>query len=212
MGVGVLILGHSGSGKSTSLRNMPPEQVGVFNVASKPLPFKAKFPNIVNHATYDVIKASLAKNGLKRYVIDDANYLMSFELFSRAKEVGYGKFTDIAVRYASLLDVIREHTSDDTIVYVMSHIDTGDDGRVQVKSVGKMLQNQLCIEGLFSIVLMCETDGKNHYFVTQSDGYTPAKTPMGMFSEVKVDNDLAMVDKAIREYYGFDNKEGEKKK
>jgi hypothetical protein len=201
MGTPVLILGASGSGKSTSLRNFEPTEVGVFNVASKPLPFKKRL-NVVNHATYQVIQKTLAKNNLRCYVIDDSQYLMAFNMFDRAKEVGYQKFTDCALNFYNLLALIRDFTSEDTIVYLLHHIDRDDSGHIKAKTSGKMLDNQLTLEGLFSIVLLAETDGKTHWFTTQSDGFTPAKSPMEMFP-ARIDNDLKAVDTAIREYYGF---------
>lgn len=210
MGVPVLIMGASGSGKSASLRNFQPEEIGVFNVASKPLPFRKKL-NVANHATYQMITAGLKKNSLRCYVIDDSQYLMAFDLFDRAKEMGYQKFTDCALNFYNLLTVIREQTSDDTIVYLLHHTDRGDDGHIKAKTSGKMLDNQLTLEGLFSIVLLAETDGKDHWFTTQSDGFTTAKSPMEMFP-VKMDNDLKAADTAIREYWGLNIKEEENAK
>lgn len=210
MGTPVLILGASGSGKSTSLRNFEPTEVGVFNVASKPLPFKKRL-NVVNHATYQVIQKTLAKNNLRCYVIDDSQYLMAFNMFDRAKEVGYQKFTDCALNFYNLLALIRDHTTDDTIVYLLHHTERDDTGHIKAKTSGKMLDNQLTLEGLFSIVLLAETDGKAHWFTTQSDGFTPAKSPMEMFAP-KIDNDLKAVDTAIREYYGFNGGKEENEK
>lgn len=210
MGVPVLIMGASGSGKSASLRNFQPEEIGVFNIASKPLPFRKKL-NVANHATYQMITAGLKKNSLRCYVIDDSQYLMAFDLFDRAKEMGYQKFTDCALNFYNLLTVIREQTSDDTIVYLLHHTDRGDDGHIKAKTSGKMLDNQLTLEGLFSIVLLAETDGNEYSFVTQSDGFTTAKSPMGMFPR-EMDNDLKAVDTVIREYWGLNNKEEENAK
>lgn len=210
MGVPVLIMGASGSGKSASLRNFQPEEIGVFNVASKPLPFRKKL-NVANHATYQMITAGLKKNSLRCYVIDDSQYLMAFDLFDRAKEMGYQKFTDCALNFYNLLTVIREQTSDDTIVYLLHHTDRSDDGHIKAKTSGKMLDNQLTLEGLFSIVLLAETDGNEYSFVTQSDGFTTAKSPMGMFPR-EMDNDLKAVDTVIREYWGLNNKEEENAK
>lgn len=201
MGVPVLIMGASGSGKSCSLRNFSPAEVGVFNVASKPLPFRRKL-NVVNNATYGLIQQVLAKNSLRCYVIDDTQYLMAFGLFDRAKETGYNKFTDCALNFYNLLKFIREHTTEDTIVYLLHHTERDDMGYTKAKTSGKMLDNQLTLEGLFSIVLLAETDGKSHWFTTQSNGFTTAKSPMELFPP-KIDNDLKAVDTAIREYYEF---------
>ncbi len=202
MGIPVLVMGASGSGKSASLRNFEPSEVGVFNVASKPLPFRKKLAT-VNHADYNIIQKSLLANKLRSYVIDDSQYLMAFGLFDRAKEMGYSKFTDCALNFYNLLKFIREHTTEDTIVYLLHHTERDDMGYIKAKTSGKMLDNQLTLEGLFSIVLLAETDGKSHWFTTQSNGFTTAKSPMEMFA-AKIDNDLKMVDTKIRQYYEFE--------
>lgn len=208
MGVPVLILGASGSGKSASLRNFDTEEIGIYNVASKPLPFRKQMM-LVNHVSYDRIMASLQANKLKCYAIDDSQYLMAFDLFDRVKEIGYQKFTDCAKKFYDLIQTVINKTSDDTIVYFLHHTERTDDGHVKAKTSGKMLDNQLTLEGLFSIVLLADTDGKEHNFITQSDGFTTAKSPMEMFAPV-IPNDLKAVDTAIREYYGFNqNKEEE---
>jgi len=204
MGVPILILGQSGSGKSTSLRNFEIEEVGVFNVASKPLPFKKKL-NVMNKATYGTITTALQRGKLKRYVIDDSQYLMAFGMFAKAKEAGYGKFTDIALDFYNLLKFITDGTPEDTVVYFLHHTETTEDGRVKAKTSGKMLDNQLTLEGLFSVVLLAETADGQYRFRTQSDGCNPCKSPMGMFPLV-IDNDLKHVDETIREYYNL-NKE-----
>lgn len=202
MGLPILVLGESGSGKSSSLRNFEPGEIGILNVASKPLPFRKALPKI-DKASYPIITRTLQKNTLKAYAVDDAQYLMTFSAFSRAKETGYGKFTDIALEYYNLIQTIINDTTPDTLVYLLQHIDTTDDGRIKAKTVGKMLDNQLTVEGMFAIVLLARTDGQRHWFDTQSDGYTTVKTPMEMFAEREIDNDLKMVDTTIRDYYGF---------
>lgn len=201
MGIPVLILGESGSGKSTSLRNFSEKEVTVFNVANKLLPFRKKL-DVVKNANYNTIGKTLEKQEKKIYVIDDSQYLLAFEMFDRAKETGYNKFTDIALRFRNMLDYIITKLPDDTIVYFLHHTETTDSGKVKAKTIGKMLDNQLTVEGLFSIVLYCRVDGERHIFETQSDGYTTAKSPMEMFEYV-IDNDLKFVDEKIREYYSL---------
>lgn len=199
MGIPVMILGESGSGKSASLRNFSPEEIGVLNVASKPLPFRKKLKS-VNHADYKTIYSALSKAKLKAYAIDDAQYLMAFEMFGKVNESGYQKFTQCAKNFYDLVQFVINNTPDDCIVYFLQHTERSDDGRIKAKTSGKMLDNQLTLEGLFSIVLLCETDGKTHKFITQSDGYTTAKSPMEMLP-AEMDNDLKAVDVAIRDYY-----------
>lgn len=201
MGIPVLVLGESGSGKSCSLRNFDSSEIVVYNVAGKPLPFRKKL-NRADNVSYQQILANLEKKNFKTYVIDDSQYLMAFEIFNRAKETGYNKFTDVALNFKNLIDFIIKKLPEDTIVYFLHHTETTDTGKIKAKTSGKMLDNQLTLEGLFSIVLLCKTDGKEHYFETQSDGFTTCKSPMEMFN-FKIDNDLKLVDSTIREYYGF---------
>lgn len=199
MGIPVLILGESGSGKSTSLRNFEPGEIGIFNVASKPLPFRKRLPK-ADGAGYQNIINSLSKPKLRAYAIDDSQYLMAFESFEKVNETGYGKFTSMAMNFYNLVQYVIRQTPPDVIVYFLQHTEKTDDGRTKAKTLGKMLDNQLTLEGLFSIVLLCKTDGTRHYFETQSDGATTAKSPLDMF-EREIDNDLKMVDTTIREYW-----------
>ena len=206
MGIPVLILGESGSGKSASLRNFEPADVSIFNVAGKPLPFRKKLPS-KSTSDYEAIKACISQSSKKAFVIDDSQYLMCFESFARAKDTGFNKFTDFALHFYNLVQFIIRNTPPDVIVYFLHHTETdANTSKVKAKTMGKMLDNQLTLEGLFSIVLMCQTDGKKHSFITQSDGFTPAKSPMEMFPDV-IENDLKMVDQTIREYYEMNEKE-----
>lgn len=199
MGIPVLILGDSGSGKSASLRNFAPDEIGIFNVASKPLPFR-KVLKKVDGASYQTILKGLSDPKLKTYAIDDSQFLLVFDSFEKAKESGYGKFTDMALNFYNLVQFVIRKTPPDIIVYFLHHTEHTEDGRIKAKTIGRMLDNQLTLEGMFSIVLLCQTDGNRHYFVTQSDGFTCAKSPMEMFDR-EIDNDLKFVDHAIREYY-----------
>lgn len=215
MGIPVLILGESGSGKSASLRNFDPSKVAVFNVAGKPLPFRAKLPSISmvkgkdgnsRRVNYDDIRASLARGKCKTYIIDDSQYLMAFEELDRAKETGYNKFTEMALNFSGLVRYIIDYLPPDVMVYFLHHIETTEAGKVKAKTVGKMIDSKLTLEGLFSIVLLCEATSEGHHFITQSDGYTTAKSPMEMFDK-QIDNDLAMVDATIREYWNLGGNE-----
>ena len=204
MATAVLIMGESGSGKSASLRNFAPNEISVFNVTSKPLPFKqgkTKLPKIDN-ATYADIANALANPNKRAYVIDDAGYLLSFEMFKRANETGYSKFTDMAKNFFDMLDFINTKLPNDIIVYITMH--TEDDSemhRVKVKTIGKMLDQNLKIEGLFSIVLRAVQTEDGYKFVTRDDMVSTAKSPIGMWEEDMIDNDLKEVDRVIREYY-----------
>lgn len=216
MGLASLILGESGSGKSTSLRNFDKSEVLVFNIADKVLPFRKKL-NVINlrkasySERYSLIKQYISKyqEKCKVFVIDDSQYLMAFEMFDRAKETGYNKFTDIALDFKNLLDFVQTSTNDDVTVYLLHHTEMTDTGKIKAKTSGKMIDNQLTLEGLFSIVLMTRSYDGNFKFVTKSDGLDPVKTPMEMFNDGEIDNDLKLVDKTIREYYELGQKEDE---
>ena len=202
MGIPVLILGESGAGKSASLRNFSPDEVVIYNVAGKPLPFRGAKLNRADNADYARIIAGLAKAKFKRYVIDDSQYLLCFELFDRSAEVGYTKFTEMARHFYDLIQTVIRKTPPDVIVYFLHHTEL-DGSRIKAKTIGKMLDEKLTLEGLFSIVLMAKNDDGRHIFITQSDGTNTVKTPMEMFESTEIDNDLKQVDRTIREYYSL---------
>lgn len=203
MGIPVLILGESGSGKSASLRNFDPGEVVIYNVAGKPLPFRNGTKMMrADNPTYTQILGSLAKGKVKRYVIDDSQYLLCFELFDRSEETGYTKFTEMAKHFYDLIKTVIRKLPSDTIVYFLHHTEQVGD-RFKAKTIGKMLDEKLTVEGLFSIVLMAKNVDGKHFFLTQSDGSDTVKTPMEMFSDAEIDNDLKAVDTIIREYYGI---------
>ena len=201
MAVKVLIVGESGAGKSASLRNFEQNEVAIFNVSEKPLPFRKKLP-MMNTSDMKTIAAAIRQNDRNCYVVDDAGLAMTFYLFGKVNETGYGKFTQVAKDFYDMVQAV-DACSDDTIVYFTMHTDRSEDGtKVKAKTAGKMIDSQLTLESLFTIVLYCVTDGKGHKFITQSDGVITAKSPMDMFP-LEMDNDLKAVDKAIREYYGL---------
>lgn len=199
MGVPVMILGNSGSGKSTSMRNFEPNEVGIFNVASKPLPFKKKLKKI-DDATYEKIASGLQGTSLNTYVVDDSNYLMTFESFEKINETGYTKFTQNAKHFYDMVKYVISGLPSDTVVYFMLHTDKDEDGMIKPKTIGKMLDSTLVLEGLFSVVLLADASDGKYKFITQSNGMTVAKSPMEMFP-LEIDNDLKFVDDTIREYW-----------
>ena len=217
----VMIMGESGSGKSASLRSFLPGEVCVLNVAGKRLPFKNAFgKNVVDHAAYNTIIQAVRSGNFKTYVVDDSQYLMAFEAFSKAKETGYQKFTDMALNFYNMLMSVKHATiwkknpdgtvsdtkrpTDDVIVYFLHHIDRDDNGIVKPKTQGRMLDEKLNVAGLFTTVLLAETDGKDYWFQTANDGASVVKSPMGMFDDAKIPNDLKMVDGTIRAYYNME--------
>lgn len=209
MGIGVLILGHSGSGKSASMRNCTPDRFGVVNVQGKPLPFKSNL-TLFNSDNYEDIKKVLNTSKAKSIVIDDSQYLMSHEFMYRANEKGYDKFSQIGTNFFRLLETIRK-LPNDKIVYLLHHIETNEsDGREKAKTVGKMVDNYIVVEGCFAIVLKAVADNKGYFFRTKTNGIDPVKAPIDMFSEDQIDNDLMMVDDTIREFYGIKENENDK--
>lgn len=200
MGVLCMVIGPSGSGKSTSLRNFQEGEVGIFNVAAKPLPFRKQLPR-VDRPSYDLVRKTLKANKMRAYVIDDSTYLMQFDAFRYAGSKGYEKFVTMAQDFEQLLEAAMA-TSADTVVYFLHHPQFGDDGKAKPQTVGKMLDNQLNVEGLFPIVIEARVEDGEHVFVTENDGSNIAKAPMGMLPP-KMGNDLRAVDEAIREYWGL---------
>ena len=201
MGIPVLILGESGSGKTYSVKNMDPEKVGIFLVEKPRLPFRKEFKCKKNATYFDIMKA-LSEPKLKQYVIDDSQYLLVNEFFDRAGEIGYQKFTDMALNFRNLIHFVINKAPDDVIVYFLHHTETDVNGRVKAKTIGRMLDEKLTVEGLFDIVLRTEITPDGHFFRTQSNGGDTVKSPEEMF-DLKIPNDLEMVDKTIREYYGM---------
>lgn len=203
MGVSVLVLGVSGTGKSASLRNFGADEIALVNVAGKPLPFKGKFKQTLNSDDYDDIKDFINKTGDKPVVIDDAQYLMGNEFMRRVTERGYDKFSEMAQNFWELLDFVNKLDGEKR-VYMLGHTERDADGNEKFKTMGKLIDQCINVEGTCTIVLKtCVSDGK-YSFITQNSGRDTVKSPMGMFPTFVIDNDLKYVDEKIKNYYGFD--------
>lgn len=206
MGIGVLIIGKSGSGKSTSLRNFKSEDVGIINVISKPLPFKnTNGLKTVDTDNYADIKKVIEGSKTKSIVIDDAGYLITNQFMRKHANAGGGNavfslYNDIADNFWNLTETVKK-LPDDKIVYFIMHEDKNDFGDIKPKTIGKLIDEKVCLEGLFSIVLRAKKVDKNYYFFTQSTENDVAKSPMGMFEDLYIENDLKNVDNIIREFY-----------
>lgn len=204
MAIPVLIIGKSGSGKSTSMMNCQNEHWNLIKVIDKPLPFKGKIPCVVTDEYPKVMKC-LAASKADSIVIDDAGYLLT-NMFMRGHS-SKGKGNDIFAFYNDIGDYFWQLVNFITklpgnkIVYVMMHEDVNDFGDIKPKTIGKMLDEKVVLEGMFTIVLRCITEGNKHLFVTQTANGAVSKSPIGLFDSLTINNDLSRVDKAIRDYY-----------
>lgn len=208
MATAVLVMGRSGSGKSASLRNVEGNWLLV-NVNSKPLPFKKK-ENIKIDNTDDYLRIKMLLNkayekGIKSAVIDDAGYLLTSKFMAghrgKAGSAQFDLYNEIADNYYNLIKYVTDELPADMNVYVVMHEDKNDFGESKPKTIGKLLDDKVCVEGMFTIVLHAmKVDGK-YVFATNSDGLDVTKSPIGMFDEIYIDNDLQLVDNTIREYY-----------
>jgi hypothetical protein len=212
----ILVMGESGTGKSTSLRTLNPEETFIINVLNKPLPFaeykKHYMPLKGGEGNYkasdnaDYIQQLLLAIGkncpqFKNIVIDDFQYIMSNEYMRRAKEKGYDKFTEIGQNAWSILQTcigLPAHIN----CYILSHTEATENGIVKIKTIGKMLDKTITLEGLFTIVLHSVVVEGEYKFLTQHDGIHIAKAPIGLFNETLIDNDLQAVNEAINRYFG----------
>lgn len=199
MAIPVLILGESGTGKSASLRNLEPDDLKVINVANKPLPFKNKFESISTDDYRTIIK-ELKLNKKKVAVIDDAQYLMANEFMRRATERGFDKFTEIAQNFWTLVNTVKDLPADQ-VVYFLAHIERDANGNEKIKTIGKLLDEKITVEGMFTIVLKTNVTDGVYSFITQNSGHDTVKSPIGMFPSIVIDNDLKYVDEKIRNYY-----------
>lgn len=203
MGVLVYVLGRSGTGKSFSMRNFDKSELGVVNVQGKILPFKGSGSlDIVNtDDSSDIVKAikDMAKKH-KSIVVDDFQYVMANEFMRRATERGYDKFTEIARHAWDIADCVRTLPAD-VIVYVLCHTDTDQDGFEKLKTIGKLLDEKIVLEGMSTIVLKTAVSDGQYMFLTQNNGKDTVKSPSGMFPAYAIDNDLKYVDQKIRSYY-----------
>ena len=212
----ILIIGRSGSGKSTSMRNFKKGEVGIISCVGKEMPFRTDIPIYEPKFTPETMNRypntlkAIRNAKAKVLVIDDANYLMSTEFMATAGEKGYDKFTRMASNFTMLLDEV-DKLGDDITVYIMMHTELDSDGYERPMTVGKLLSEKVCIEGLFTTVLKSVYEGGEYKFRTKTNGADCVKTPLGLFQSEVIDNDLKAVDIAIRDYYGMSMPYGLKK-
>lgn len=212
MAIPVLIIGKSGSGKSRSMKNcVNNPDWNLIKVLKKPLPFKGKIPSCSTD-DYEKVKRTLAGSKAKNIVIDDAGYLIT-NMFMRGHATSgvgnaiFGFYNKIGDSFWNLCNYITDCLPEEKIVYVIMHEEQSDLGDVRPKTIGKILDEKVCVEGLFTVVLRCVSENGKHMFVTQSADGAVSKSPEGMFDNLTIDNDLLIVEKAIREYWDLSNNE-----
>ena len=199
----LLIMGESGTGKSTSMRNCDPATTAVVNPVGKPLPFKGKFTTLNSEVESRKICKFMkeqAAAGKKLLVVDDFQYILSVPYMNRIKENGWDKWNDFGANYFEIIEVCKE-LPDDVVVAYMTHTETLENGVTTIKLIGKLLREKITIEGLFTIVLRTGVNEGKYYFYTQNSGKDTVKSPMGMFPAYAIDNDLNYVADKIRNFY-----------
>jgi hypothetical protein len=211
MSVATLIIGVSGTGKSASMRNMDPQETLLIQMIRKPLPFKTKTwgyfdreknqaGNILVTDKWDQILALARGTRRKKIVVDDFQYMLANEFMRRSDERGFDKFTEIGKHAWEVIGELSK-LPDDVRVYILSHSDEDDHGNVRMKTIGKLLNEKIAPEGMFTIVLRSMVAEDKYVFSTRNSGSDVCKSPMGLFSEARINNDLAAVDAAICDYY-----------
>ena len=211
----IMLIGKSGSGKSTSMRNFAKDELALINVNKKPLPFKGKFDSTLETTNYEQIEKAIFTTQKKVIVIDDAGYLITNQfMMGHGENKGNAVFelyNSLADNFYKLIKFCQEKVADDKTVYFVMHEDKNDFGDIKPKTIGKLLDEKVCVEGLFTIVLRAECLNGEYIFHTKTDGSDVTKTPMGMFDKETVENDLKAVDATIRDYYDLPQlKKGDK--
>lgn len=205
--VPVLLIGQSGSGKSTSMRNFTKDEIAVVNVLGKPLPFKSdiKAPKLDN---YEQIIKAIAGTKRKTIVIDDANYLITNEFMNKSSVKGFDKYNEMGNNFFNLINGIKNIEGGKT-VYLIMHEDTDENGNVKPKTIGKLLDDKVNIQGMFTVCIRSMFDNGNYIFRLRTNGQDCVKTPFGMFDKDTMENDLKAFDKVVRDYYELDKEGGE---
>lgn len=215
----VLLLGPSGSGKSCSARAFAHDELALINVNGKPLPFRTKFDSTLETTNYEQIEKAILQTKKKSILIDDAGYLITHQFMSGHRDnkgnAVFELYNDLADNFYRLIKFCQTRLPEDKIVYFVMHVDKNDFGETKPKTIGKLLDEKVCVEGLFTIVLTAERrDDGEYIFRTKTNGSDVSKSPIDLFDSEEIPNDLKRVDEQIREYYGLsplaDNEEKEK--
>lgn len=209
----VLIIGGSGKGKSASLRNFKDNDIFLINVLGKSLPFRDALKLKLTTDDYGTIRAKMlaaTQNGINTIVIDDSGYLITNKFMknqgTKKGNAVFEFYSQLAFDFWDLIEFTKSQLPNNVVVYFIMHEDVDDVGNVKPKTIGRMLNEKVCVEGMFTIVLSAIKNEKKYLFRTQSNGLDIAKTPIGLFDDEEIDNDLAMVNSKIREYYNMEEK------
>lgn len=212
-----IIMGESGTGKSTSMRNLDPAETFIINVMNKPLPFrgyKSMYTKVspdgltgnyyastnYDHITLVINKINLKRPEIKTIILDDFQYLMADEFMMRCMERGFDKFAEMGNHAYQLLKMLPT-LRDDLDIFILTHSEPNELGKMKIKTIGKMIDNNVTIEGMYSTVLQTELRDGQYTFITQGDARHIAKSPMGMFDSRNIPNDLAIVKQRMSAYF-----------
>lgn len=195
----IFVLGHPGTGKSSSLRSLKKDEVGYISVTGKELPFKSDIKPVVAKSPTEVT-ALVSKSSKPIIVVDDVNYLFTFQVFGRSQEKDqFQVFRDIGNNFYKLVETILNKETEQNI-YLFGHIELNDKNLVQLKTAGKTIRDNIAPEGLTNIVLEAVNDLDEFVFKVRSDG-TGVKSPIDMFEDKTIPNDLKLVNEKINAYY-----------
>lgn len=207
MGMPILIYGKSGAGKSRSLKYFAEDEILFINIEGKELPFRNSFKYRCRTDSIDTIIDQIKKMPCKIAVIDDAGYLMTHHFMDNHRNkkgnASFDMYDDIADRMYFLVQRIKNEVPEGIRVYIILHEDTNDAGDTKIRTIGKLIDNKVCLEGMVTICLRCMSDEGKHFFRTVTDGYDITKAPEDMFEEAEIENNLKFVDDTICEFYGW---------
>lgn len=212
MSTTTLILGPSGSGKSTSLRNLNPDSTYIFGILDKPLPFrgyrKKYSQEKKNYHVSDDYRTLLTyikainerRPEITTLIVDDFQYLLAHEFMNRVSERGYDKYSELAFHAWSVIKALTE-TRDDLHCFVLTHSDTDQNGNMKIKTIGRLLEDKIALEGMFTCCLFSMVVDGEYKLLTNSDGIHLSKSPLGLFDTLHIDNDLQYVKEKMNDYF-----------
>lgn len=216
----ILVLGESGAGKSTSIRNLNPKETYIINVLDKPFPFRGykkmygkDYKNYHSTSDYREISKCIhwvntQRPDIKTLILDDFQYVMATEFMDRAMEKGYDKWSELGKHVWDIFNLLIS-TRPDLYTFVLTHSDTDAAGKHKIKTLGKLLDEKVTLEGMFTVILHSKIIDGRYVFINQNDGIHLAKSPMGLFADKIIDNDLQYVLTNLYEFNDDINDQGE---